>query len=96
MEGFVHVSQSSYGPDLLAPINLLYCGQNKAGFYRAELGEVLDVAHSEDMQARIERLRMAIDSLTHPRDLAVAQKYMRELENEAEKKRGKNHRPRLS
>ena len=41
------------------------------------------MTHSEDMQATIERLREASASLTHPRDLAVAQQYIRQLEKEA-------------
>jgi hypothetical protein len=45
------------------------------------------------MEARIERLRDAMASLTHLRDRAIAQKYIRQLEKEAEKARVGNHRP---
>jgi hypothetical protein len=47
----------------------------------------LNVAHSEKTQAQIERLRAAIGSLNDPQDLAIAEKYIRQLEEEAEKER---------
>ena len=53
------------------------------------------MAHSEDLEARIERLRDAMASLTHPHDRAIAQRYIRQLEKEAEKARGENQRPSL-
>jgi hypothetical protein len=50
------------------------------------------MADFEDLQAAIERLRVATGTLTDPHDLAVAEQYLAELERKAAKAPSKGER----